>query len=280
MHWLRILLLALLVTAAALRAQERLAKVVLDDGTTVQGRVLQMSVAALQLEVDGKAFDIPAARIATCTISLREPPPDPGPGAAPDPVADAPGAEPTAAPQSGPELVVRPESASRGNAMRRAQPRAGRTGDGELPHDLRHRSLFRSRLEALDARYPWLTPVSSLQWCSLLVMAFTLLSLGLHLAVRAAGAEAPPFGRVAALAGTVLILGVLQFAWLPIGSGTAALAVGGVDLLLLVLAFTSLFELGVVGGGISVLVTAALVALVALVLELVTRVLASIGAVT
>lgn len=197
-------ILVVLLSAALGRAQQRQATVHLDDGKVLTGTVVAMDLSTLQLVVDGQTLTLPAARIQSCRFE------DPGaaPGAAAsEPTPDAGGrkavngrTQPPAAPLAEPEEVL---------AAVALDPDAA-------PLDVRHRSLLRGRIETLDQAYPWLCPAAPSQWISLGCLAFALMTVFVHIAVRVCGAEQVNFARCMAVSAWYLATGFLQIAFVPV----------------------------------------------------------------
>src|SRR5688572_31548623 len=81
------------VLALGARAQERIATIVLDDGSQLMGRVVAMDVGSLQLDVRGRIVTVTSARIRSCRIEdapAEDPATDPAQPQHPSP---APGGE-------------------------------------------------------------------------------------------------------------------------------------------------------------------------------------------
>lgn len=160
-------------------AQERQATVVLEDGRTVVGRVVEMEIDHLTLDVAGKQQTFASTQLRSCRIETLA----------------APGPSPAG------------EGAEGGLDSEEAQATS-------IPEPLRG-SLFARRLQSLDRRYPWLSPTEPMQWISLGVALFVFASFSLHFASRLAGTEVNSFGRSVGVAFLLLLGGVAQVALVP-----------------------------------------------------------------
>lgn len=232
-RWLLLMLLWLLALPAM--AQDRIAKVELDDGRVLQGRVVAMDIAGMRIEVDGLEVAIDARKIRVCTFT--EPGERPAgaeggevgtaepiggtagatapAGASPQPPAgaqDPEGATPASAAGDG-------ESTEEPGAAPERQPRAStrvRRPPPDQPAGVAdRRSPGRRRLEALDRAYPWLAPEEPVQWFSLGITLFALLSLCVHASARIALSENLVFGRSCWLAAWILVSTIVEVAILP-----------------------------------------------------------------
>jgi hypothetical protein len=87
--------------------------------------------------------------------------------------------------------------------------------EAAVPHDMRHQSRFRARLQVVDDAFPWLVPTAPTQWISLGLLLFAFLSLVVHISVTVVGAETPAFGRSMAVAAWYLLTSLLQMAMVP-----------------------------------------------------------------
>ncbi|MFY9342116.1 MAG: hypothetical protein WAT39_06495 [Planctomycetota bacterium] len=205
MRWLRSWLAALLLVVAPCVAQEQWAHLVLDDGEEVVGIVVAMDLQAVQVRIGEVVRTFRVARLRHCRFDV----------AAASATAVEPAADTQATAESAGVAPTRP-----GTPTPAAKDRITWKGplpdpidtEAPAPYDQRHRSLWRARIEALDEAYPWLVPTAPVQWCSLGLLLAILAVLGVHLSVRVAGAEAPPFGRSAALAAWYLVTGAVQVA--------------------------------------------------------------------
>jgi hypothetical protein len=241
MRWLWCLL-AVVGLAGGLAAQERQATVTLDDGRVLTGRVVALDLGSLQLQIGAQVETFSALRIQSCVFS-REPAAEPAGGGSADLGAEArPGAASAEAVPRGAPAVTVPAPESRGLLRQRRLPvtleepievlRAQAFDPEAQPHDLRHRSLWRRRLEALDQAYPWLCPAAPVQWASLGSLLFVLCSLAVYASVKIAGLDQATLVGSMAMSLWYLLAGVVQFCQVPDGDlallamlvGNAALA--------------------------------------------------------
>lgn len=199
-------LLVLLLTVCG-RAQQRHAKVTLDDGTVLQGSVIAMDLATLQISIDGVVQTLQASRIQECRFLE---PAKPSEVAKPEVIAETPPAEPQAQ-----EPPVRRKAAATSTLPVEYVPGADIDPES-VPHDLRHRSLLRSRIEALDEAYPWLAPTAPVQWISLCFLLFTVMSLIVHIGTKVCGAETLSLGRCMLITLWYMLSGFLQVAMVPV----------------------------------------------------------------
>lgn len=224
---MRALLLTLMAVLFALagHAQERRAFVVLDDGEEVQGVVVSMDLAQVQLRIGETVRTIDAGRIRQCRF--EEAPPAPAGEVAP-PAGGVP-----AAPAPAPPAVDKDKDASKAAANAPPSPvppagdapRAKVSWQGPLqapadteapaPHDLRHQSKWRLRLRALDEAYPWLVPAAPVQWCSIGLLLVILLSLCVYMSVKIAGAEGASMQRSIVVALWYVLITCIQVAAVP-----------------------------------------------------------------
>jgi hypothetical protein len=179
-----LLVLLCLWCAGALAAQERQARIELDDGRVVVGRVVQVDNTGIALRVDDRVVAFRNAQIRSCHFEEVE-------GEAPAPPA-APGVETSPAP------VAAPDDAP-------AEP--------EGPH--RTRALWDSRLHAFEAAFPWLVPKTGAEWFSLGLTTFVLLAVAVHIAARLSATDRLGFGRAIMLASWFLVSTLLQVALVP-----------------------------------------------------------------
>ena len=212
---LRLLMLLLgCLLASAGRAQERHAQVELDNGEILVGRVLAMDLATLQIEVGTEVRTLSAGSIKTCRFETTT--------------------VPVEAPGNGDSLPVRAEPPVPA-AAETSKPAARITWSGPLPDpvdpeaaeavpvDLRHRSLWRARLEAIDEAYPWLAPTVPSQWISLGLLLAVSMSLVVYLSVRVAGAEGAGLGASLVLALWYLVTALVQVATVPVNDASVTL---------------------------------------------------------
>ncbi|HET6195108.1 MAG TPA: hypothetical protein VFE12_05125 [Acetobacteraceae bacterium] len=240
MRWLSTVLFVLCLSGLAI-GQGRAATVELDGGRILQGRVLQMDVDHLVLQLaDGRTETIEARHILSCNLHR-------------------PGDDGKAAKGSG-------EQAS---AAQDPQP---------SPHasHAAGRSIAMQRLSDLHHRYPWLAPEEPLQWISLVTMLFALASIGIHAAARIAGSDLAHFGRAVGLAAGLLVTGVLQLA---IVSGGPAVWVGvmAINAITWLLLLRFVFDLTLGGAFVALFATLAEGGVLFLLIELADKIMRSIG---
>ncbi len=287
----------LYLLVGSLWAQERHATVKLDGGVTLHGTVVAMDLEWLQLRTADGIVDIPSARIQRFAFDDETTRPRPvrregEAEAAPAPLGEtAPAAEVEIAPTvevatgaPAAELVAeddrdaippRPRPAAR-PAAGLVEPIAGELAPEEVPYDLRHPSRFAERLSNLDHRYPWLVPAVPLQWLSLSLAAFALLSLIIHGAVKIASGEAPEFSRSMRLAICYLAACVVQFAFVPANDFAVAVMLL-INPALALFLLCRWFGLGRVASLLSFAIQLGFLTLLALTIELVDAVLGSIN---
>ena len=278
-------------TLAPLAAQERLASVQLVDGRKLEGKVLEMDLEHLAVEVDGKVLRLPASSIRNCrfrdgddpaTQALKEdeqaersalaageagtststtasptPPPEHDAAAA---VAAAPLGEPApAVTWTGP-----------------LQDPIDPTSPANVPVDLRDRYHLRRRIDALDRAYPWLAPAAPSQWISLGLLLLVGSGLVVHMAVRVSGADRPRLGRSVGLGVYYLTTALAQVALVPVNDLSVSVMVlinGSMSLFLLCMLF------GLTRGQaiVAQVVQLGFCALVFAILELVSSLLGTMG---
>lgn len=196
------------VLAVCGRAQHRHVTVQLESGETIAGAVVSMDLACLKVQVGDTTRTIDAARIRSCRFDEADP-------AAAEPAPEAPApAKVEAAPTPAKPVATRK---LRGPLPDPVDPSA------QAPVDLRNRSLLRARLERLDEAYPWLHPTESVQWVSLSLLLWILLSLGVCVSARVAGAENVTMSRSAGLALWYMVTGFVQAAIVPCNDFTVVL---------------------------------------------------------
>jgi hypothetical protein len=209
--------LLVLLTTVCGRAQQRHATVTLDDGKVLEGTVVAMDLASLQISIDGVVQTLSAARIQSCHfVDAASAAPaellSPAESAGSASVAVA---QPAVASPSAQEPESRRKPAATTTLSFDEVP--GADVDPEsVPHDLRHRTLLESRLEALDEAYPWLCPTAPVQWGSLGFLLFTLMTLVVHVGTKVCGAEFPSLGRCMLITLWYLVSGVVQVAFVPV----------------------------------------------------------------
>jgi hypothetical protein len=178
-----LLVLLCLWCAGALAAQERQARLELEDGRVVIGRVVQVDNTGIALRVDDRVVAFRNAQIRSCHFEEVEP--------------EAP------APPPAPGVETRPAAASPDDA--RPEP--------DSPH--RTRALWDSRLHAFEAAFPWLVPKTGAEWLSLGLTSFALLAVAVHIAARLSATDRLGFGRALMLAAWFFVSTLLQVALVP-----------------------------------------------------------------
>ncbi|MBK8100649.1 MAG: hypothetical protein IPK26_26470 [Planctomycetes bacterium] len=295
-RWLLLMLWCLLALPAV--AQDRIAKVELEDGRVLQGRVVAMDIAGMRIEVDGLEVAIDARTIRVCTFTtVGEPPAEesgqesgesgnPGsatgsdPGTAPEVTAPPSSGDATEGGTTGTGGEPEPESADQAGTGKPPKSSARtrvRRPPPEPPAGAKdRRSPGRRRLEALDRAYPWLAPEQPVQWFSLGLTLFALLSLCVHGSARIALSENLLFGRSCWLAAWILVSTILQVAILP--SATPVLVTAALlDLGIAWALFRWLFGLGVGTGILAVGVLGMFVGAGFCILQVIDMLLLSIG---
>jgi hypothetical protein len=278
---MRLLLASMFVLASAAlgHAQERRVAVQLEGGERIEGSVVAMDLATLQVRVDGVVRTIDARKIAECKFEAAPPPAaEEGHAAVREDAAAAPAATAAAVPEASPAVdagVGKPAN-ERITWTRPIQDPLDPAVAAQPPHDVRHQSLLRRRLQQLDESYPWLQPTAPMQWLSLGLLTVILMGLSVHASIKIAGAEGATMGRSLALAAWYLFTGVVQVAMVPCNDFTVVLMLLANPTLAL-LWLTGAFGLGRAAASIAFAVQLGLGVLAYGVLELVTAVLASIG---
>ena len=280
---LRLLLLVLAgLLASPLGAQEKRATVQLENGEVLVGRVLAMDLATLKLQVGHEVHTLAATSFRSCRIEAMPSAEGEGsPAAEPASVEPAPAA--TAVPPSratgdvvqdpAPAAATKPRITWQGPLPDPVDPEA----EAALPHDLRHRSRWRARLEIVDEAYPWLAPTAPSQWVSLGLLLTVSLSLVVYLSVRVAGAEAASLGSSLVLALWYMVTTVVQAALVPVNNASVALMLLANPTFAL-FGMSAMFGLPRSGAVIAYAIQLGFVVLGYGVLELVNALLASIGA--
>lgn len=172
----------------------------LEAGGVVEGRVVSVDSRAVVVEVDGVQRTFANEQVRKYHFTELE------------------GAEPAATAPPVAQAPVEPAVDGGGKAaptarLSEAQQPEPDVGGATAP--VRYRSLWQKRLDALDRRYPWLFPAEPLQWISLGVMLFALLSLAVHFAARMAASDSLQFGRALFLGAWLLLTSVGLLAVLP-----------------------------------------------------------------
>ena len=265
-----IALLLLLLFAGHAMAQERHAVVRLEDGRSLTGRVLSMDLELLELEVGNEVMRIPAAEIRSCRFHVGDDPATRA-GAAGEQESAGEGEAAGAADEPAAVEPNEPNISWTGPLPDPVDP----TSPQAVPVDLR-RSHWQSRIQALDAAYPWLAPAAPTQWISLGLLLLVGSGLVVHLSVRVAGAEAPELGRSVAVGVWYLATGLLQVAMVPLHDLSVTLMLLGnttVGLFLL----CGLFGLPRWGALVALMIQLGCGVVVYGILELVTALLGSCG---
>lgn len=270
------------LTVTCAIAQERHAEVKLDDGRALTGRVLSMNVERLELEVGNQVLEIPAAQLRSCRFFV---PDDPATAAA----AEVELPEASSEPAGGGDSEANAQDPPAGEAAAEAPTHEPKiTWDGPLadpvdptspesvPVDVRGRSHWQRRVQALDRAYPWLAPAAPSQWLSLGLLLLVASGLIVHMSVSVAGAEAPQLGRSCALGVWYIVTGLLQVAFVPIHDLSVSLMILG-NVTLSLFGLCALFGLPRWGAVVALLVQLGFGVLVYGVLELVTSLLGSCG---
>jgi len=263
---------------APLEAQERRATVRLEDGRTFEGRVLEMDLEQLAIEVDGKVVRLPATNIRSCRFrdsddpasrALRED--EKGEGAADkQPAEAAEKADDGAVPEP-----HKPNISWSGPLRDPVDP----TSPEVVPVDMRHRFHLKRRIEALDRTYPWLAPAAPSQWISLGLLLLVGSGLIVHMSVHICGGEKPRLGRSVGLGVWYLLSAFAQVSLVPVNDLSVSVMVlinGSMSLFLLCL----LFGLSRGQAVVAQVVQLGFGLLVFAILELVTSLLGSMGVAT
>lgn len=271
------------LTGALLRAQERPATIVLDDGRTLAGTLVAIDLGSLRLRVGDEVLTLATESIRMCRFDGTEPAPAPTEPVRPESTPAAPAVEARTAAPAAP-VAPAPVTAAPPARPTPAPPRTVRAplpapvaqGDeAAAPHDLRHQSRFRARLQAIDAAFPWLVPGEPTQWVSLSLLLFAFLSFVVHTSVTVVGADAPAFSRSMGIALWYLLTGLLQMAMVPsVHVATFSMLIGNTAMALFWL--RNLFGVSRGGAMVALAVQLGFAVLGYGVLELVTSLMASI----
>lgn len=226
MRWVLAAILVLLGTVPA-PAQQRLGRVILEDGRSFQGVVLHVDKERIQLEVDGRRLTFKADRIAEYETLAGEPDPatsrteaDPdgteanaesgtgtGKTEAQDPETTG-GEDTTPAAQTG-ESETHPAGA-------RPPAKASEPVGGQQPSTTSLRlSMLNRRIGPLAERYPWLSPNGTLQIAGVALLAVLYLTLAMQLGAWFADAERREVPKALATAIVALGATVVQLATVP-----------------------------------------------------------------
>lgn len=230
-----------LLLASALPAQDRRATVTLEDGRTVVGMVVEMDIDQLTLDVDGQRQTFSVEQLRRCKI----------------------------------ERLAAPKPPPRDDAEVSYEPVDPGANAVAVPAPLRG-SLFGRRLQALDRRYPWLSPAEPLQWISLGIALFVFASFMLHFATRLAGTDVTGFGRSVGLAVLLLLTAMAQVALVPMtGPGLFGMLLFNTVAWVAMLRFT--FELSVPAASIAFVLVLVFIGVGFGILEAVDAMLLSMG---
>ncbi len=191
--------------------QQKAASLQLEDGAVVEGLVVSLDAQRVVLRIDDEERAVPTDLIRSCRFFEVEA------------AANAPSAPPASDPAGRPAPLGETTPVS---ATADADP--GRASMAPV-----RRSPWQRRAMALDRRYPWLFPAQPLQWISLSVMLFALLSLASHWSARLVAGEAVGFGRALGYALLLLVAGATQAALLPDSRAAGLGAAVGSGLLVL-----------------------------------------------
>lgn len=229
---MRALLLLVGLLGSLLPAQTKMVRMDLGDGVVVEGRVVHLDTKTIVVDVDGeqRTYETSKAKDFHFTEVI-----EPASGTPPKP-ADGEAAAPTAA---------RP-------AQDPGRP-AARVTDSTPRPSPRGRALWDTRVQALDRAFPWLFPAEPLQWISLGITLFALLSLAIHFAARVSATDRLGFGRALgfgfiALAGTVAQMAVLPSTDAALGGAAA------VNVIVSIILFKGLYALSFPGSMLAVFV--------------------------
>ncbi len=192
--------LALVLVATVGLAQERKASLVLEDGSRVSGPVVHLDQQQIVLRIGGDERAYRTEQIDRCVFERIL---DEQEGSAAGEVSAGPGS-------------------------RAAGP--GRPGHGGEDPDAvsvvaqRGQRLWNARMHAFDHRFPWLVPAAPVQWVSLGILLFALLSLAVHCSARLVVREQQGFGRGTLIGFSYVLFGLAQVALLPATPAAYALA--------------------------------------------------------
>ena len=204
-------LLFLCALVPPIAAQERYAEVLMDGGERLVGRVVEMDLDQLALEVAGGTVRLDASKLRSCRFATleeleREAAEQEALRAQQQQAAVAAAAEPAAAAPPRPAL---PWSGPLPDPVDPSDPNL-------VPVDQRHELHLMPRIEALDRAYPWLAPAAPPQWVSLGLLLLVGSGLLVHLSVRIAGADRPRLGRSVGLGLYYLGTTLAQVALVPV----------------------------------------------------------------
>jgi hypothetical protein len=223
------ILLALQLLVCVTAQEERRATVRLDNGTELQGTVVELDLRQLQLRTEKGVVTIPAVRILKFSFEQAEPS-DPAPAptsgepvAVTGPVSPAtpaladPAAPVTATGQAPGVAPVPPAAAPAGETAAKPAP----VSIEDAPA-VRSRTHWQARLRNLGASYTWLLPDGAAQWVSIGLLLFLTLALSIYSSVRLASGEVVEFARCTVLSAWFMATGFLQVALVPSSPFAAA----------------------------------------------------------
>lgn len=263
---LRHLLLSALLLVGAAGAQERIAHIRLDDGRELEGRVVEMDLGKLRLQVGDEIIEVRADRFRSCRIESCDP-------EQPDAVAPLP--EPPVANDADKAEAAKVGKPTWTAPLRDPEdPEASR----QLPFDQRITPRWRQRLQLLDEAYPWLVPAAPLQWVSIGLLLAVGLSLIVQLSATVAGGEGARLSRSTGVGLWYLVSGVAQFALAPVNHLSSVLMLLG-NTSLALFCLCSLFGLTRAAALVALSVQIGCVMIAYGALELITSLLASTGAI-
>ncbi len=205
----------------SIAAQERYAEVLMDGGERLVGRVVEMDLDQLSLEVAGGTVRLDASKLRSCRFATLE--------ELEREAAEQEALRAQQEQQQGPQAAAAaaaeraPSDGASGAPPRPALPWSGPLPDpvdpsdpNLVPVDQRHELHLMPRIEALDRAYPWLAPAAPPQWVSLGLLLLVGSGLLVHLSVRIAGADRPRLGRSAGLGLYYLGTTLAQVALVPV----------------------------------------------------------------
>jgi hypothetical protein len=239
MHRLLLILLGML--CSPLTAQARQVTIELENGSIVEGRVVEIDSRNIVVEVNGEQKTYSTEQAKRFSFTEVEGPP--------------------------PKVPV----------TRKAEPQAPEPPATEPARSAPSvRGLWQTRMRALDRSYPWLFPAEPLQWISLGIGMFALLSLAVHFGARIAATEHRGFGRATGVGLWLLLSGVAQIAMVPASTQAVVGAVAGSSIAMIVL-YGIVYGLSFGGALLATLVLAIEGGLGFALLQLVDATLRSIG---
>jgi hypothetical protein len=225
-------LLFVCALASPASAQERYAEVIVDGGERLVGKVIEMDLDHLSLEVAGGVLQLDAARLRSCRFATLEELEREAAEQA------ALRAQQVAETEAAAEVSREPAEAPRSRLPWRGplQDPVDPSDPNSVPVDQRHRLHLTPRIEALDRAYPWLAPAAPPQWISLGLLLLVGSGLLVHLSVHIAGADRPRLGRSVGLGLYYLVTALAQVAFVPVSDFSVSVMVllnGSLSLFLL-----------------------------------------------